>query len=118
MRNGVTIALMLFPVLAWLDGVIDRLGTVAERIQKIVSVTNDLNTAITRLGASISTEIQAVTDALAASAAANNGAVSATDAQAAITRLNTLRESVDAETNTLTATGGPAPPDSGGPPTA
>lgn len=71
-----------------------------------MSALSDLQAAVAKLGTDFSAEISAVTAAIAASQAANNGAVSASDAEVIVTQLNALDSQVTAETAALT----PAPP--------
>jgi hypothetical protein len=77
--------------------------------QNIMSALSDLQTAVTNLGTSISSEIAAVTAAIQASQNANSGAVSATDAEAVVASLQNLQKTVDAETAALTPAPAPAP---------
>ena len=67
-----------------------------------MSTLTDLQGAVTALGTSISNEIAAATAAIQASQAANNGSVSAADAEAIVASLTALKATVDQETTTLT----------------
>ena len=77
--------------------------------EKIMSALTDLQGAVSGLNTSISAEIAGVTAAIKASQDVNNGAVSATDAEAIVTSLTALKGTVDSETAALTAPPAPAP---------
>jgi len=73
-----------------------------QELTKIMSALTDLQAAVAALGTSTSNEIAAVTAAISASQGANNGAVAATDAEAIVLQLETLKANLDAETTALT----------------
>lgn len=71
-----------------------------------MSALTDLQGAVSALSTSISAELAAVTAAITASQSANSGSVSASDAEAVVTSLTSLKATVDSETAALI----PAPP--------
>lgn len=75
---------------------------VLKELKIIMAAIDDLKTAVTRLQASTSAEIKAAVAAILAAQQANNGSVSAIDAEAIVAQLNSVSDTLDAETKSLT----------------
>jgi predicted nucleic acid-binding Zn-ribbon protein len=85
------------------------LETIQTGDKQIMAALDDLKSEITALNTSVSAEINAATTAIQNAVAANNGSVSAADAEAIVTQLKQTQATLDAETAALT-TPTPAPP--------
>lgn len=77
---------------------------------------DDLKSAVADLSASISAEVQAITDKLSAKVSPSDGSVSSADAETIVGELQALKSTVDKETQTLTSISTPAPTTPGGTP--
>jgi len=86
---------------ATLSGMAIAVAQIAKQQERILSALTDLQSSVANLGTSISNEISAVKASIAASAANNNGSVSAADVEAVVGQLTNLQQTVDAETAAL-----------------
>jgi hypothetical protein len=87
-----------------------KLCSIEKGQKTIMDALADLKAAVANLNASVSNEISAVTTAIQTAQTNNAGAVSATDAEAIVTQLGTLKSTLDAETAALTTPAAPAQP--------
>jgi len=69
--------------------------------KEIMAAIDDLNTAVQRLQTSTSDEIKSAVAAILAAQQSNGGAVSAVDAEAIVAKLNSVSDTLDAETKNL-----------------